>query len=199
MKNFIVLLVICTQILFAQKKKINDDSRFSIGLLSGYTSFFGNNFLAKTYSNKPLVGIDSRMVLKNNFGLGGQIKFNSSNVNTTEFVGNSVVARFREFGLYGCYNYFLDDKFAQTTKAGFNNFQLKNTLEQTKGIDYYTNGTSYFVASEFHYFLDDGISVMCTLEYSYIDLEDIQASKSLGTNYQAANRIGIELGIRFWF
>lgn len=187
-----------------QKEEVTKESKkvFSFGLSTGYKTFLGNNFLAKTYTNNLPLCIDARFNIYKSFGLGVYYSFNSASLKTTEYVGNSVEANFKEWGFYVAYFMPITKKILFVPRIGIGTFSMKNKLNDetfNSGFDYYTTGTTYFIAPEIDYFLTPDISLLLNLEYGYIALPNVKASDALGTNYDSSSELFIGVGINFWF
>jgi hypothetical protein len=194
-------ILIFAQVTFAQNKEINFDHLTSYGISSGNKIFIDNNFLAKSYTNNPPFCIDLRFYVHNNFGGGVYYRRNTAALKTKQYVGNSTHAVFKDWGFYACYFMQLEKKWLFIPKIGIATLNLKNQLHNDfddSKYDYSTNGTTYFIAPEIHYFFHNNISVFSSLEYGFIDLSDVKASSALDTSYKSSVQLIMEAGVRFW-
>lgn len=174
---------------------------FSLGLSTGYKFFLGDNFLAETYKNKAPFYIDARLNLKKNIGFGIYYSFNNADVKTTKFVGNSTEGNFKEWGFYGAYFLKINNDITLVPRIGVSTFLLRNKLrdESINGsYDYYTEGTTYFIAPEINYFIVPELSLFLNVQYNYISMPDVRASNILGTNYNSSNELFFGFGLNVW-
>lgn len=187
----------------AQQEESKSESKklFSFGISTGYKTFLGDNFLAETYKNELPLCIDARFNIYKNFGAGLYYSFNNASVETTKFVGNSNEGSFKEWGFYTAYFIPINSKFTFVPRIGIATFSMKNKLRDAYfngSYDYYTEGTTYFIAPELHYFVTPAISLLLNVEYGYISLPNVSASSALNTNYSSASELFLGIGVNVW-
>ena len=189
----LVIIFLLSTNMFTQNNR-----RFSgIGLASGNKSFYGDNFLAKTYFNSLMVSIDLRGEIYAKFGAGVTFRNSNAKLKTNQYVGNSINGNIKEWSFYITYNQQISKKWLFVPKLGIATFQLRNQFSKSLSYSYYTNGTTYFVAPEIHYLIHENISLFSNVDYGFIDFSRVDASSSL-TNYKSSTQLNIEFGIKFW-
>lgn len=201
MKRYLsILLLLITSPIFAQEISYGKKNVSSFGLVVGSKIFFGDNFLAKTYSNKVAFTYDFNKILYRNFGVGIFIKSMQAKPFTTEYVGNSTYAKVIESGLYINYMKKVSARWIFIPKFGIASFTLDNYIKSTidkKGYNYFTHGTSYYFSPEINYYLNKNLRLCANAEYGFIDLSTVNANSAvIGTNYNSANQLNFGVGIR---
>ena len=186
-----------------QKEEVKPESKkvFSLGFSTGYKFFLGDNFLAETYKNKLPLYIDARLNLKKNIGFGVYYSYNNATIKTTKFVGDSAEGNFKEWGFYGAYFLKINNEITIVPRIGISTFLLKNKLRDesiNRSYDYYTEGTTYFIAPEINYFFAPEISLFLNVQYNYISMPDVRASSISGTNYNSSNELFLGFGLNVW-
>lgn len=88
-----------------------NDRKFSgIGLASGYKSFYGDNFLTKTYSNSLVVSINISGEIYAKFGAGVTFRNSNAKLKTNQYVGNNINGNIKEWSFYTTCNHQINKK-----------------------------------------------------------------------------------------
>jgi hypothetical protein len=201
-KVFFIFIVLICSVSYSQNDTYNFNHHGSFAIATGYKTFFGNNFLARTYLNNPVIAFDFNCKIYKDYGAGLFFSKHSASIKTTQYIGNSVSGDFLNWGFYVCYYKQINQKWGVVPKVGIATFRLINKLYDgysNYSYPYYTSGSSYFVAPEINYFVNKSISCFVKPEYDYIDLTDLRASSSLDTDYNTAHQFEVQVGIRLWF
>ena len=199
----LIFVLITWNATYSQKPFNTYKGSFAIGMSTGFSSFQGNNFIAKSYNSNNPSTIDLQFQLYKNYGFGCQYQHSYSSLKSTEYVGNSSVGKFGRAGVYASYYSKLGNKLLIVPKLGIGYIRLRNFLDNSANVnngtyDYKTWGDYYSVSTDLNYFVTKGLSLFTNLDYSYLNFDGVHASTANGISYNSCNNFGIQLGVKFW-
>ena len=204
MKRYLIILfVFLTNPIFAQKRPMETKKLSSFGILLGSKTFYGDNFLTKTYSNRVSFNYDFNKIIYQNFGAGVFYRSTQAKLTTTEFVGNSTFAKITEYGFYINYLKEVGLRWHVLPKIGVSHFALRNRIISTfdnEKYNYFTYGQTFYFSPEIHYLLNKDLRLCANAEYGFINLSSVKGNNmATGTNYNSADQLNLGIGIKIGF
>ena len=199
----LIIILFVSHSVYAQKAINSYKESLSVGVSTGFSTFSGNNFIAKSYNSNIPLTFYLQFPVYSNIGVGFLYQDSRSSLKSTEYVGNSSAGYFNRMGTFGCYYGKLGKRFLVMPMMGVGFLRLKNVLDNSLNLNngsyrYKTNGTYYSVSTDLHYFLNKHVSVFTNVEYSYLDFSGVNASTQNGVSYNSANFYGVQLGVKVW-
>lgn len=198
-----ILLCFCKlNLLLAQPENKTISNRFNIGFYCDYTQYWGNNFIAKTYSPSFPGVFDFNISLYKNIAIGLYYQSGTYDVKSTAFIGNSKQGEINLFGGDISYLHQFNRRWAIVPRISLTNVNVNNGLSSLNGITSYGYSTDYGTmlscAPELHFFVNRGISFFANCNFEYIWFTGINVNEQLGVSYHQSIASGIGLGVRFW-
>lgn len=200
----IVIFLLFTSIMSAQQdslKTISDNKeqfkrKFSFAFSLRNVNPTGDNFAGEGLSNGLGGGLGIHYYMTHDFYIGGALEYDGLRIDDISIVGPyERITKFNTY-IYVGYEFTINDQFRLLSDIGYGHTENRNRQNVDQGgAKFKDTGGLLRIGTSLDFLISDKMAFYVGPSYEYV-FYDIDAARSLETNFERGNYFNITLGIR---